>query len=111
MLFFHDLFLGDDRCCHNCFVRGEFFNGGEIKVYCLECLEEVNLLTLDWHKTHQLRSVYAKFIGYQLGIPLYNIYGTHKSKGSTVDANALISFGIDVPPTPTIENWQLEKVA
>jgi len=78
---------------------------------CIDCNQEINLLTLSWHETHQLRATYAKFIGYFESIPLYNIHGRHSHSGSTVDANSLISFGIEVPPTPSLEEWKKERVA
>lgn len=44
--------------------------------------------------------------GFDVDKPYYNIRGQHPKTGSSVTGKTLESLGIQVPPTPTIEEWK-----
>jgi DNA repair protein RadC len=43
---------------------------------------------------------------YDTPVPIYNILGDHKQFGSTVGPSTLKSLGLEIPPTPTFEEWK-----
>lgn len=56
-------------------------------------------------KAKEVKKVWAEFIGWQNDpsgdhFPLYNIYGDHYYKGSTVGTVTLQREQIEIPPTP-----------
>lgn len=83
--------------------------------YCEDC-DVVIPISDQGHETHTTHKKYAQFVGYQEdpdpmshALPMYNVYGCGEKHGSTVTANTVIYLGINIPPTPSYEDWKAQK--
>ena len=47
--------------------------------------------------------------GFMPNFPLYNIHGDHPLCHGTVSEKTLKKLGIEVPQTPTFEEWKKDK--